>query len=281
MYKVSIQQVKMKIPAQAPHVGSLYGSESHRLIDHRTGVLDRYFYLFMSGIILVVVTYGFSHTAGDKLIHAVPRRPWVLYAHAVIFYSWVLLLVLQSAMVCARRVHWHRRIGALGAALGGAMCVLGFSTAVIMGRFNIANFHARYPEGALLISFFDITAFMLPFLLAILWRRKPELHRRLQIVASCALTAAAFGRLPMFSVTPGAHHNRVAFAFAVWASLYAGVDVLIFLGVLRDWLANRHVHAVFAYSLAAFVAGQTALMYMLFTREPAWWLAGARALLRG
>lgn len=228
---------------------------------------------------MAVVTYGFAHTAGAKLIHAVPRRPLVLYVHAVVFYSWVLLLVLQSAMVRAHRVRWHIRFGVLGAALGGTMCILGFSTAVVMGRFNIANFHARYPEGALLISFFDITAFTVPFLLAIVWRRKPELHRRLQIVAACALTAAAFGRFPAFAVSPAAHHSRVAFAFSVWASLYAGVDGLIVLGILRDWLVNRQLHMVYAYSLAAFVAGQTAMIYVLFTHQPAW-LSAARALLR-
>lgn len=242
-------------------------------------MLDQYFYLSISGIILAVVTYGFSHTVGEKLIRAVPRRPWVLYGHALVFYSWVLLLVLQSAMVRAHKVRWHRRFGVLGAALGGAMCVLGFSTAIVMGRFNIANFHARYPEGALLISFFDITAFTLPFLLAILWRRKPGLHRRLQIVAACALTAAAFGRFPAFSVSTATHHSRAAVAFFVWASLYAGVDGLIVLGIVRDWLVDRRVHTAYASSLAAFVAGQTALMYMLFT-HPAWWLSAARALLR-
>jgi len=61
-----------------------------------------------------------------------------------------------------------------------------------MARFN--NLHSRYPEANLLISFFDISAFTIPFALAIYWRNKTEFHRRLQFLAFCALTAAAFGR---------------------------------------------------------------------------------------
>jgi hypothetical protein len=41
-----------------------------------------------------------------------------------------------------------------------------------------------------------LTSFTIPFVLAICWRRKPELHRRLMLIASCALTAAAFVRFP-------------------------------------------------------------------------------------
>jgi hypothetical protein len=39
-----------------------------------------------------------------------------------------------------------------------------------------------------------MVCFTLPFALAIRWRNRPAYHRRLLLVATCALTAAAFGR---------------------------------------------------------------------------------------
>jgi len=38
--------------------------------------------------------------------------------------------------------------------------------------------------------------FAVPVALAIYWRKKPEFHRRLMLIASCALADAAFGRSP-------------------------------------------------------------------------------------
>jgi hypothetical protein len=73
-------------------------------------------------------------------------------------------------------------------------------------------------------------AFCTAFALAIRWRKKPEFHRRLMLVASCCLTAAAFARFPFITITE-----------IRW---YGGVDLLILLGVLHDLVVIRKVHAV-------------------------------------
>jgi hypothetical protein len=162
--------------------------------ESREGVLGDYFYLFMSLVIGTFVLYGFSQTAKEKLIHPAIGRPFVLYVHAALFSGWVLFFIFQTGLVRTGMVTWHRRIGWIGVALGVAMLLVGIQTAITMGRFNLFHFHARYPEGGLLISFFNITAFTIPFAFAIYWRKKPAFHRRLQLMATCALTAAAFGR---------------------------------------------------------------------------------------
>ncbi len=51
----------------------------------------RYFYFIMSLVIAGVVIYGFSHTINENLIHPAYPRPLILYFHAVIFTSWVVL----------------------------------------------------------------------------------------------------------------------------------------------------------------------------------------------
>ena len=48
-----------------------------------------------------------------------------------------------------------------------------------------------------------MTAFTVPFALAVYWRRKLEFHRRLFLIATCALTSAAFARLPFSLPLPG------------------------------------------------------------------------------
>jgi hypothetical protein len=55
----------------------------------RGGLLDRYFYFFMSLLIPAVVVYGFSFTVGKNLIHPAIPQPLILYVHAAFFCGWL------------------------------------------------------------------------------------------------------------------------------------------------------------------------------------------------
>lgn len=251
---------------------------SNAIAPSRAGLLENYFYLFMAVVIAAVVVYGFSQTVEKKLLHPPEPRPFLLFVHAGVFFGWVLFFILQSAFVRIGKVSWHRSIGWFGVGLAVAIFVLGLSTAITMARFNKFTLHARYPEANLLISFFDITAFAIPFALAIYWRRKPVFHRRLQLLSCSALTAAAFGRfLPMF-IVPGTGHSLPLVAFAAWTALYAGVDILILIAVARDLFFDRRIHPVYLYGLPAFAACQAFVLFTVVHHSP-WWLKTANAIL--
>jgi hypothetical protein len=161
----------------------------------------------------------------------------------------------------------HRRLGWLGAGLAVAMTLVGIATAIVMRRFDMRfeSADAAGPAGFLIVPFWDITCFTVFFWLAVKWRKKPELHRRLMLIATCALTAAAWGRMP-----------NQTFAF-VW--FYSGVDALILLGVLRDLIVMKRVHRVYWYALPALVVGQVFVMRTLLSGAP-WWARIANAILR-
>jgi hypothetical protein len=222
------------------------------------GLLNRYFYFFMSLLIAVVVTYGFSRTVDENLIHPKIPRPFILYVHAAIFSAWVIFFILQSGLVRASNLRLHRRIGWFGAALGAAAFVVGIWTAITMAHFNIIHLHARFADLALLVSFYDIVAFGVLFALAIYWRKQPEFHRRLMLVATSALTAAAFGRFP---VPP---HVRPGVFF------YACVDSLVVLGITRDLIVMRRIHAVYLCALPAFVICQAIVIHAIYHHSPTW-----------
>jgi len=233
-------------------------------VSRRTGPLARYFYFLMTLAIVAVVAFGFSFTIGKNLIHPAVPRPAVLYVHAAVFSAWLVFFVAQSALVRAHKVAWHRRAGWFGAVLGALIPVVGTVTAVTMARFNRDHLRAGHVEADLLIPLFDMLAFSSAFGLAIYWRKRPEFHRRLVLIATCALTAAAFGRFPAYLLNP--------------AFFYAGVDLLIALGAARDWLVERKVHPVYLWTLPAFAAGQAAVMYTSLHDLP-YWLRIAHAIL--
>jgi hypothetical protein len=226
---------------------------------------NTYFYFGMSLLILVVVVIGFSRTVDRNLIHPAIPRPFLLYVHAAIFSGLLFFFILQSALVRTRNVRIHRTLGWFGMGMGGFMPFLGVVTAIVMGRFDTLQLHQTDAELTLIIPLFDMAVFGSAFALAMLWRKRPEYHRRLVLIASCALTAAAFGRLPE-RILPSAF-------------FYAGVDSLILLGVLRDLIVNRSLHSVYRYALPLIITGQLAVMYILF-HSPRLWLAIAHAVLR-
>lgn len=251
---------------------------SSTIATSRADLLENYFYFFMALLIAAVVVYGFSQTVETKLFHPPQPRPFLLYIHAAVFFGWVLFFIFQSGLVRTRKICWHQRVGWFGVGLAAAMFVLGVSTAITMARFNKFTLHARFPEANLLISFFDITAFIVPFALAIYWRKKPELHRRLQLLSCCALTAAAFGRFVPFFLATGTKRSLTLFAFASWTTLYAGVDILILIAVARDQLFYRRIHPVYLYGLPLFILGQIFIQYTVF-HHSVWWLKTASAII--
>jgi hypothetical protein len=187
---------------------------------------------------------------GKNLIHPAVPPPLILYVHAVVFRGWLLFFILQSGLVRAHNVWWHRRIGWFGMALGITITVVGVSTAITMARFNTVQLHSGDEDSFLMIPLFDMVCFTTTFALAICCRKKPEFHRRLMLIATCALIAAAFGRFP---------ERLLPHEF-----FYAGVAGLILLGVVRDLMVSRTVHRVYLYALSMYIVGQTLVTYTAF-----------------
>ncbi len=225
--------------------------------------VEKYFYLCMSLLIAAVVIYGFSHTVENKLIHANPRRPILLWVHAILFSSWVAFYITQSVLVRIRKVELHRTLGWAGAALGTSMIVVGPWVAVLMARFDTSQLHRANRDAFLIVPLSDMAAFAICFGLAILWRKVPERHRRLMLIATCVLTGAAFGRIAVM-------HSPLSF--------YGGVDGLILLGALRDLAVSRRIHTVYLIAIPLLVAAQTAAA-QVFLHRSAFWISIAHGLL--
>jgi hypothetical protein len=224
-------------------------------------LLDRWFYFGMALVIALIVSYGFGHTVESNLIHPAIPRPPVLYVHATLFVIWVGIFIAQSSLVRSRNILWHRRLGLSAAFFGVLMIISGVAVAIAMRKFDIAHNPRSEPE-FLIIPFYDMIAFASLLGLAIHWRKKPEFHRRLMLIATCGLLVAAFSRFPQ--------------THAFWQT-YAAVDLLIGLGMVRDLIVLRRVHPVYLYTLPVLVAGQ-ALALMLYSYPPSWWSALSRAL---
>ena len=225
--------------------------------------LCRYFYLSMSLVMAGLVGWGFSRTVDRHLLHADPPRPLLLWMHGAAFVAWVAFFIVQSSLVTVRKVSVHRFIGWFGAGLAAVMAPLGVVIAIVMTHFDTDVLHEKDLASFLSIPFVDMLIFGTLVALAIYWRKKPEYHKRLLFIATCGLMDAAIGRFDFWF-----DHNI----------FYLGLDLLIALGMLRDWSVDGRVHKVYLYALPPIIALQSLAVYM-WRANPAWWQGMTRGIL--
>lgn len=213
----------------------------------------RSFMVVMAVAIIVIVVYGFSRTLKENLISPAVPPPRILYLHAVVMAAWLALFATQAALVRSRRVHLHRRLGQWGIALGTVVPVVGVATAVAMTHFRLLH---GVPDSAsgFVVPLNDMITFSVAFGLAVKWRTRSDVHRRLMYVATCATTAAAWGRMAFLDPYGG------------W--FLAGVDLLVLTGAVFDLATIGRVHVVYKVALPAMIVGQ--IVTTSVRVNPAW-----------
>jgi hypothetical protein len=228
----------------------------------RNGLVRQYFYFAMSLLMAAIVVGGFKRTVNDNLFHPAVPRPFILWIHASAFTGWMIFFIGQSGLVRIRKVDWHRSLGWFGAGLATVMVPLGVATAIVMARFDTVQLHQSGEDAFLSIPFYDMIAFGVCIALAIYWRTKPELHRRLIFIATCGLMDAAFSRFDYL------------FDYNLF---FPCLDLLILLGVARDLLVDRRIHKVYLRTLPVLIVGQSLAVYM-WRHNPSWWRAITHAI---
>ena len=193
---------------------------------------SRIFYTGMAAAFLVTTVAGFGPTYFLKPVYLSPPLSPLLHAHGLVFTSWLLLLLIQSAFIAAHRVDLHKRLGIAGAVLAALMIPLGLMVAVEAARRGAATpgltplVFMVFPVGAVVM--------FAGFIGAALWkRRQPELHRRLIILGTVSILTPAIARLPF------AGHNPV---LALMLSL-----LFVIAGMIHDWKSRGRVHHVYIW----------------------------------
>ena len=168
------------------------GATAPRMREHR-------FFFWMSVAVLGVVVTGFARSFF--------LRPWfpewpspqepIFMAHGFVYTAWFLLLPVQSALIGSGRVGVHRALGVFGVLLAAAVVVLGLTGAVIAARRPGGFIGLPIPgDHFLIIPTFEMLIFAVLVCCAVAKRGRPQVHKRLMLLASISLLTAAFARWP-------------------------------------------------------------------------------------
>jgi hypothetical protein len=132
------------------------------------------FFMAMSLALLVCVLVGFAPTYYLKSYFGTPELRWQLQVHGAVLSTWYLLLFVQTCLVAAHRTDIHRRLGVFAVVVA---CVLVPVTATV-----------RVETLGLTIPFVGMVGTGAYF------RRRPDVHKRLMVLASTMLVGAAIAR---------------------------------------------------------------------------------------
>jgi hypothetical protein len=139
------------------------------------------FWLILTMCFFVFGGFG-MHSFVPALQGNFPSAPPVVHLHGVVFIAWMILLLVQSALVCAGNVRLHRTLGTWGIAQGTTTILIGLMMQLVAsGR----GYFAERPAGTdgLYLGLLAFFGFALLFTLAIRNRTRPDIHRPLILFA--------------------------------------------------------------------------------------------------
>jgi hypothetical protein len=157
---------------------------------------ERLFYTGMTVAFVLVVFAGFARTYYLRPYFSTPQLRPLLHLHGLVFTSWIVLLLAQTVLVAAGRTAVHRRLGWAGAVIAVLMILVGTTTAVVRAKEGAAPPGAASPLAFLTIPLGDMLIFTLLVAAGFYYRRRPDVHKRLMLLATIAILPAAVARLP-------------------------------------------------------------------------------------
>ncbi len=234
------------------------------------------FFLWMAACCALIATAGFIPTYWGPLVTRSLAEAPIVHLHAVLFTAWSAFFIAQAAMVARGHVARHRALGLVGISLATGMLFVGLATAIHSTEIQIAMGLGDRARGFMIVPVTTILFFACAVGFAIANRTRPEIHKRLMLVASIAILMAAIARMVRFALgRAGLLEGPPPIEFSMLPALVT--DLLIVVAMVHDKVRHGRVHA--AYWIAGGIWLAIQLGRIPFSRTPAWqtvvdWLLG-------
>jgi hypothetical protein len=219
--------------------GTVIKNETRRRRDH-------FFYTGMAVAIIATVFAGFARTYYLKAYTGTPAQPWLVHLHGIVFTGWTVLFLAQALLIRRDGLSTHRKVGIAGAGLACLMVLLGYEIAIagarrgFVGQFPNESTSPTDPLAFLIIGLGDLFLFLIFFTLGFHYRSRPEVHKRLMLLATINVLPAAVTRIPL-----GAARLPIAFTLLV---------AFIAVGPIYDRLSRGRVQPVSLWGGLAILA---------------------------
>lgn len=226
-------------------------------------VNDRRLYILAAIVTPLIVLAGFARTYYLKPFFNTPDLPGrIVHLHGIVMTAWVLLFITQVSLVAKRKTRVHQRLGIAGGVLAALVVIVGVLTAL----FAAARGATPGPPALtfLVVPLGDMLIFSVLIGLALYFRRKLQVHKRLMLLAAINLLTPAIARIPLSFIANG---GPLAF--------FGLTDLVLLAFVAYDTGKHRRLHPVFLWGSIFIIAMQPLRLLLAGTNV---WMNFAAAL---
>lgn len=190
-------------------------------------------------------------------------NPLIIHFHGIAMTLWCLMLISQALLIRFNQFRIHRISGKLSYALVPAIIISGFSLA----HHTINDIDPVYDYYYYLVAlmFNAIVAFALIYGLAIIYRKKPELHARFMISTVFPLFTPVTDRIiyknfdSLVDLAPTLNGVPMVPLFG-----FLTADLILIGLLLWDWFSNRKVGAFLSALLIVLIYQVSVLAFYKF-----------------
>ena len=229
------------------------------------------FFVYVAVAMLVVVALGFGRSFYLRPVFIDRPLPAYLVLHGTVMTAWYLLFLAQVLLVDRRRVDLHRKLGIFGVALAAAVVLTAIQVQLNLVPRMISLGMVSRPEdmpvalGFALSSMSSLVPFVALIAMAVLFRRKASMHKRLMFWAMVWTIGPAFaGGRPLGEVLDPLVQPHLPF---FPSDLFWLAALLAY-----DWKTEKRILAVTWAGFAVLA------VYAIFAQE---WIAGLDVLQAG
>jgi hypothetical protein len=213
---------------------------------------ERRFFLVSAIVMTMVLVCGF--TVQFAMGRSTFGAPLYIHLHALVFFGWAMLYLLQTAFIATGSLAFHKRVGWLAVVWVPAMIVTGTFVTVVAARTLRVPFFFQ-PGYFLVMDPMSVLGFAGLTAAAIVQRRRTLWHRRLMYSGMTILMGPGIGRLlPMPFLIP----------YAGWA-VFAVIMLFPIAGMIHDRKSLGRVHPATLWGIGAIVAMQVAIDVITFS----------------
>jgi hypothetical protein len=204
----------------------------------------RWFSTAIGFVVIGIVFVGFSRTYFLKEFFDTGPLTMRLHLHGIALSTWLVLFLVQARLIATHRRKLHMRMGIAGLILAAVAVATTYAVAFEFAAHGIAH-DAHTAVSRLYSSLALATLFGLFVALGIVFRRRPEIHKRLMVLAMLAV-------LP-----PGAHRAVTLIVGRGTPDSYIFVIAVLLGGCLAyDWNTRGTPHPALLYGGILLMASQ-------------------------
>lgn len=207
----------------------------------RTPNSTKFFYPAASLVLLGTVLWGFSQYwfhggRGEGGREIPPPMKTLVLAHGSVMATWILLFVLQPMLVVGKKLKLHMLMGKIGSVVALGVVIIGSMVAIISARHTPPEvlIWGLPPAKFLAVPMSGVLTFAGLVVAAIIYRKKPAIHRAMMLCATLGVCAAAISRIALLSGLYTGTFLETAFGPFFFMSLLGMMFVIVRSVMIRE-----------------------------------------------